>query len=387
MNKNKLLRACPVCQNTGGGEVLHTQKFVLPDNHVLPKEYDIVVCGGCGFIYADTRAGQDAYDKYYSEMSKYDTNYINSDTSLFVDRAVWISRFIDNKKASIIDVGCGNGQLLLELEKIGFSNLTALDPSSACIDAIRRRGICGIVSSIFDVLPDKKYDNLILSGVLEHIYDINKIMQTIKLLLKPNGLLFVCVPDASRYLDYDTVAYDYFNIEHINHFDETSLISLGFLHGLNMESFIKTDITLPGSKQPVIFCVYRNGDKTATDWKNYPKVSIVNYIEKTGKKESANRIIDKLVESKEEVIIWGAGNYASRLLATSNLAKCNILMFVDNDKHKQGVSIAGRPVCAPENISSGGKTATILVTAAVFHEEIFSEIRSMGIGNKVIILK
>ena len=59
MSKKDLQRACPVCQNAKRGEVLHTQKFILSENHILPKEYNVVACSKCGFVYVDTSTNQD----------------------------------------------------------------------------------------------------------------------------------------------------------------------------------------------------------------------------------------------------------------------------------------------------------------------------------------
>ncbi len=384
MRKNKLLRGCPVCQNATGAELLYTQKFTLADNHPLPGQYDIVACSKCGFVYADTPISQDGYDKYYGAMSKYDMNYTCGETLLHADRAAWINTFIYDKTNNIIDVGCGNGQLLLELEKLGLCNLTGLDPSEQCISNLKEKGITGITSSIFSVSTIKKYDCSILSGVLEHIYDVKKIIVTMTHLLKQHGLLFVCVPDASRYQDYDSVPFDYFNIEHINHFDETSLINLGLRHGFSMTSFLKTTITLSKTIQPVIFCVYENTGKPIANWQSYSRNCVVNYIERTKKMAGVNPLIDQLIETQEEVIVWGAGNYTSRLLVGSGLDRCNIVMIVDNDKHKQGTIINGKTVYSPITIRAMKKLPTILIVAAVFCDEIIAEIRGMGLVNNII---
>ena len=386
MSKNSLQRPCPVCGHTIG-ELLHKQKFILSDNHVLPSKYDVVACKNCGFIFADTAANQIIYDRYYSEMSKYEMAYVNNETSLFIERAAWIGTLIHNKDASIIDVGCGNGQLLLELRKLGFSNLTALDPSPKCIEDIRQRRFNGIVGSILDISPSIRYDAVVLSGVLEHIFDVAKVLQTLKLWTKSDGLLLIFVPDASRYQDYDTIPFDYFNIEHINHFDETSLINLGFFHGLRVTNFIKTTIRLSQVEQPVIFCAYRNVDKTSIDSRNYSKKMILSYITRTRENNNVHLLINKLAESGEEIVIWGAGNYTNRLMAESNLSKCNIVMLVDNDKHKQSGSINGRPICSPNELLNMKNNPTIIIAAAIFHNEIIGEIKRMGLPNKTIVLK
>ncbi|MEI6423715.1 MAG: methyltransferase domain-containing protein [Lentisphaerota bacterium] len=365
MNIKELYRPCPICLNSKCGEILHTQKFMLPDNHILPSQYDVVSCANCGFVFADTQANQETYDRYYAEMSKYEMDYTESNTSMFVERAAWINTVIHDKNAEIIDVGCGNGQLLLELRKLGFSNITAFDPSQKCIRTIQQLGINGVVGSIFDITSSMQYDTIILSGVLEHICNVTKLMKTLKSLSKPGGLLLVCVPDASRYRDYDTVPYDYFNIEHINHFDETSLINLGFFHGLQVVNFFKTTISFLNAEQPVIFCAYRNEGNAATDWRRYSTKMMLAYINHTQKNETFNHVIGKLAKSGEELVIWGAGNYTSRLLAVSNLSKCNILMLIDNDKHKQGTSINGKPVCPPNALLNTRNFPTILVASAI----------------------
>lgn len=113
----------------------------------------------------------------------------------------------------------------------------------------------------------------------------------------------------------------------------------------------------------------------------------MEYIAHTQQNQKVNLIIDKLAEGGEEIIIWGAGNYTSRLLAASNLSKCNIVMLVDKDIHKQETRLSGKPVCAPYTILNMQKRPKILVAAAVFHDEIIAEIKNMVISNKVVVLQ
>ncbi len=386
-NKKYPNRACPICQNKENGRVLHTQKFILAENNVLPNEYDIVACNMCGFVYADSAASQAVYDRYYADMSKYEMNYIESDTSLFIDRAAWITTFINDKSASFIDIGCGNGYLLIELQKLGFSNLTGLDPSQKCIDALLGRGIKGIAGSIFNIPHSVCHDCIILSGVLEHIYDVDSLMKMLKTIVRPQGYIFVCVPDASSYHDFDHIPFDYFNIEHINHFDETSLLNLGLLHGLRVIGLLKATITLSKVVQPVIFCIYQNAGKEAVNWKNYSATSVSEYIVKTKQNDTAQTIINKLKESGEKIIVWGAGNYAYRLLATTDLSECDIVAFVDNDRHKQGSTIGGRIIHAPDIIQQIPDKPAIFIAVAVFSDEVLSEIEKLGIKNRVIVLR
>ena len=129
--KKQLLRPCPICLNNSKGDVLHKQSFVLPEGHLLSnaRKYDVVSCSKCGFVYADTPVKQHVYDKYYAEMSKYEMGYDQIDLEKYMSQAKIINAIMENKNASVIDVGAGNGGLLLALKKLGYRNLTALDPS------------------------------------------------------------------------------------------------------------------------------------------------------------------------------------------------------------------------------------------------------------------
>lgn len=382
--KNSTKRSCPVCQHFTVGQLLHTQTFTLPENHLLPSRYDIVACESCGFVYADTPATQDIYDRYYAEMSKYNMHPPSAENPLYRDRADWITSFIHDRADSVIDVGCGNGQLLLHLQNSGLIDLTGLDPSQECISNLSQKGIHAVAGSIFTNPTTRRYECAILSGVLEHICDVRRIMEMMKEIIKQGGLLFVCVPDASRYKDFDSVPFDYFNTEHINHFDEISLLNLGLIHGFRIISLLKTTITFFRTTQPMIFCVYQNKAVPSTHWLSYSRQSVLEYIYYTRQPAGIQDIITKLAESGEEIVLWGAGNYTSRLLAGCGLGRCNITMIVDSDRNKQGTLIDGRLIHPPSALREMKNNRTIIVAAAVLGEEIIAEIRRMGLSNHII---
>ncbi|MGE5630059.1 MAG: hypothetical protein ACM3TR_03055, partial [Caulobacteraceae bacterium] len=60
MNNN---RKCPVCFSTNKKTIKHI-KMIVPEDFLLPSEYDIVACKYCGCVFNDVPYS-DAYDKYY----------------------------------------------------------------------------------------------------------------------------------------------------------------------------------------------------------------------------------------------------------------------------------------------------------------------------------
>ena len=123
---NGLWRPCPVCSNNTV-EILHTQKFVIPEGYPLPEVYDVVCCMKCGFVYANTSARQKDYDFYYQNFSNYEDPIISTgsgNVSWDKDRceavASEVSRFTPDRNSSIIDIGCGNGGILYALKHMVY---------------------------------------------------------------------------------------------------------------------------------------------------------------------------------------------------------------------------------------------------------------------------
>lgn len=405
MIKNNLFRPCPICSN-GSGEVLHTQKFAIPEGWPLPKSYDVVCCAKCGFVYADTSAKQKDYDLYYENFSKYEDLKTASgggltpwDKERCKDTASTIAKALPDKNGSILDIGCANGGILSALKSAGYKNLAGMDPSPACVRYIQKE--CGI-SRAFEggvfcpMLTDDKslcrsFDCVILSHVIEHLYDLKKAIENVSRLLKKDGIMYVEVPDASRYSDYYTVPYYYLDCEHINHFDEHSLKNLLMSNGLELVSYSKNGRKVSKHNvYPVVSVIGKKPDIKVI--KKEPtadftvKESVLKYIDKSKYAEDSIRIkLEELVKSREPVIIWGAGSFTQRLLESSPLGKCNIRAFVDNDSKKWGNNIKGVTVSSPDRLKDFA--GTLVIASALFSDDICSQVKSMGIDNKIMVLK
>jgi SAM-dependent methyltransferase len=384
-----LLRICPICGNIEG-EKLHTQKFFLPENHILPKEYDVVCCTYCNFIFADTSAKQEEYNKYYQLMSKYEDKSTASgggdklyDAERLKQTAIDIDSIIKNKNTSILDIGCGNGGLLSELRKLGYNNITGLDPSPTCVQNMIDQGINGICGGLFDdnfknQKFDNKYDLVILTHVFEHIYDLKNAVRNISSYLNDNGIVYIETPDASRYNDFFVSPYYYFDTEHINHFDEVFLSKLFTLEHFDLISFSKKDMPVSdNSLYPAVYAFFKKNNSRSYQEK------IVKYIKTSGEK-SYYPEIEELSKSKEKIVVFGAGNYTFRMLENTSLKYCNIVNFIDNDSNKHGKLINGIKVSSPDILKN--IPYTIVICSALFSDEIIKQIKDLKINNKCIVL-
>lgn len=393
MNMKTLLRVCPICGSMEG-EVLHTQNFILPKNSPLPNSYDITSCIKCGFTFADTPIQQKDYDLYYTLLSKYEDKrtstgggYNAYDLERIETAARAIEQFTLNKTARIIDIGCANGGILKILKKDGYTNLFGLDPSKKCIQEVLDAGITCKQGSILDankVFDGEKFDFIILSHVVEHIYDLRKTFEICGQLLNKNGRLYVEVPDATHYKDFYVVPYYYFDSEHINHFDENALSNLGLSTNFSkVKAEHKIMFVSNRQEYPALFVVFEKSDTNSGRFvrSEEAKASICRYIEMS-KANAESEQLQKLVESQEEIYVFGAGNFTLRLLASTDLNKCNIKAFIDNDSNKQGHFLENKPVVSPDILSDFN--GTLVICSALFFEDI--ERQAKMINNKLNII-
>ena len=263
-------RACGACGATGN-TVCHHQHFIVPAGYPLPAEYDVVVCRRCGFVYADPAATQIDYDRFYCEWSKYDdastatgSGVSPFDAARLTTTASDIAQSLPSRAASILDAGCATGGLLTALREQGFTTVAGLDPSQRCATACRDRGFEAYVGSIGAApahMP--KFDCVVFSHVLEHVYDIPAFFAAARHHLVPGGSLYIETPDAARYDDYLYAPFQEFNTEHINHFSPRTLDNTARRFGfgpLVVEQ--KTIRTAEDTLYPAVFGLFRdNGGK------------------------------------------------------------------------------------------------------------------------------
>jgi 2-polyprenyl-3-methyl-5-hydroxy-6-metoxy-1,4-benzoquinol methylase len=103
------------------------------------------------------------------------------------------------KKSTILDVGCGNGDMANNLIDLGY-DVVGIDASSSGIAAANLRNnnrfyIQDISSSSLPLgLPSSTFDVVISTEVIEHIYDPRSYLRLCKSALKPGGRLVLSTP-------------------------------------------------------------------------------------------------------------------------------------------------------------------------------------------------
>ena len=377
--------------------ILFNQKFAQYSEGSLMAGYDVVICKSCGAGYADDIPEQGYFDRYYAEMSKYEHSESSGKVSQY-DANIF-SKTVDfllphiKKTDSIADIGCATGALLSELKKRGFSKVVGYDPSKECCDTARRLYDVEVRQSTISQLATvkEKYDLVMMTGVLEHLSNVELSVATLIKMLNPGGQLFIAVPDASRYQNWFTAPYQFFSMEHINFFSPQSLSNLMSRHGLKARFIERTPRYLAkNSVEPILMGLFGQFPSTNNNTKftrdNETESALNSYIQNSRATDDRIKIvINQLVQSQEPLIIWGAATHTLRLMKTSDLSKANIVSIIDSNKNYHHKKLHGIEIIAPHDCVN--KTATILISTQVAENEIKSLIRDqLRWTNKLICL-
>jgi SAM-dependent methyltransferase len=129
------------------------------------------------------------------------------------------------KGASILDVGSGSGQLASYLKKKGYK-VEVADIDREIIEEVRDLyGITGYVGDFHIIDPPHKYDAVVFNNVLEHLKDPAGALVRAARLLKPEGLVFIEVPNIESF-QFGLFGKSWFPLripEHLFHFSPRSL--------------------------------------------------------------------------------------------------------------------------------------------------------------------
>jgi len=167
-----------------------------------------VICLNCGLAYINPRRKSEDYSKEYYEKYSGDEapgpyvlhttrNYGREQYDLF-------AKYLPPTGGIVLDIGCGFGaQLKLIAENRTDLTLIGVEPSAAFAEYARKSmGLDGVIAgewhAVRDTYESNSLDFIILSHVLEHFESPTEVLSGLWTLLKPEGRLFIEVPDLMR---------------------------------------------------------------------------------------------------------------------------------------------------------------------------------------------
>ena len=191
---------CDVC-----GSSSHRFLFRGPDRLMgLPGEFSFVRCTNCGLIYQWPRLPWEQLAAYYEgDYASYST--LLDDDPIIIRRLLrrlgglkqrwYVERF--KRGGSLLDVGCGTGLFLREMQHAGSWQLSGVEPTTEAAAYVRRRLNIPVYDELFEDAPllPASQDVITLWHVLEHVPSPTATLQKAWQVLKPGGFLIASVPN------------------------------------------------------------------------------------------------------------------------------------------------------------------------------------------------
>lgn len=127
---------------------------------------------------------------------------IARDSSENVEDDIRTKKAVDLLKGNLIlDLGCSKGEISSYIKRKLNANVIGADFSEEALKEARKRGIECYNIDIENPLPKNwanKFDAVLLSEVIEHVFDTDFVIKEIKKILKPNGILVITTPNTCR---------------------------------------------------------------------------------------------------------------------------------------------------------------------------------------------
>lgn len=231
---------CPVC-----GSLNINPLQGVRDHSVSKEEFVIWFCSDCTLRFTQDVPDENSIGDYYQSADY--ISHTNTDKGLVNKTYQRVRKRTLNQKAnliigetkqrgSILDVGAGIGAFLSVMKERQWE-VKGIEPDAGARSKAKELfGLDLSDTNGFSTLQDQQFDAITLWHVLEHVHDLHPYMEKLKGLLKPEGKLFIAVPnyqslDASIYKSY-WAAYDV--PRHLYHFSPKSIEVLLQKHGLEM---------------------------------------------------------------------------------------------------------------------------------------------------------
>lgn len=237
---------CPICASIEQKLIFRSRDFRFKKSE---QEFNVVKCINCGFIFLNPRPIQKNTAGLYPEVFYYSTYsvYYKIFSLFFEFNQRSVSRFLKRYKKSgkLLDIGCGTGHFIAEMQKNGYDvygvevseNAKNFIPESLK-NRIYDRNLedCGFAANTFDIIT--------MFQSLEHVHNLDRLLEEARRLLKPDGVMYLSVPNSGfiEYRLFRPYAYTLDVPRHLYFFTKQTLQKLLLKKGFVIDSCLRNII-------------------------------------------------------------------------------------------------------------------------------------------------
>lgn len=351
---------------------------------VPKKDLTLTFCNNCGFIFNSTfDTSLDMYTKGYEDQQGFSATWMKFITEI-------TERFINKygiRNKNIIEIGCGKGDFLQLICKLGNNTGIGIDPAyvpGRLEENPNLRFIREFYSESHGNIPA---DVIVCRHTMEHIHDNYNFVKTIKKAItnNPDVIVFIEVPSIVRILKINAF-WDIF-YEHCSYFSPGSLARLFRMHGFEiMDNYLEYD------SQYLFLEAKPTND---TSGKVLPIEETVEYLNKLvdefvvsikNELDQWRSRLQQMKEKNKKVVVWGGGSKSVGFL--THFHDMNVIKHVvDINPHMQGNFIPGIGIqYVPPKFLENYKPDSVIIMNGVYEKEIEKMLAGMNLKPELISL-
>ncbi len=197
----KNIDRCPICQSPDIKFYYKGQSERVPGNW-----FDLSICDPCQHYFINPQPDWEELEPFYhSGYSQYSFRLNSEEMDSVIAKAKQTSSYRHIKVTpgtEVLDIGCGSGEFLYVLKNLGAVT-QGIEPSKHGVKTAKEMGINVFHGDLTDYLEqvgdEKKFDVITANHVLEHHPNPAMMLAEMRKLLKPNGMIWLSVPNAGFY--------------------------------------------------------------------------------------------------------------------------------------------------------------------------------------------
>ena len=376
---------CPACTSSAI-RIFHEQRSIPVNSCLLLDDRDAAAafprgdlvlgfCRDCGFIFNTAfDIAKSEYSARYEETQGFSPRFRQFSQEL---AKTWVERH-ELHGRSVLEIGCGKGEFLVDMIAAGAGSGIGIDPSFRAdrMDLPGAEKVEWIADFYSEAYSHLRADAVVCRHTLEHIAPVGEFMAMVRRNTPDGTIVLFELPDVACVLE-ELRFWDIY-YEHCSYFSLGSMARLFQRAGFDVTNL---DVAY-GDQYLLLDSVAGSGGGATVDNLARLEAAVDHFEREYPRRIDALRA--DLRSGGRRTVIWGAGSKGVSYLTT--LGQDDVIEYaVDINPFKHGMYMAGtgQQIVAPEFLATY-KPDLVVAMNDIYLDEIRAELDRIGVDADLV---